>query len=108
MNSRKIFSRGFTLIELVIVIVILGILAASAAPKFIDLQTDARIATLKGIESSIKSALQLVKTKAIVKVKIKLMGKFALTEVLLIAVVLKILSQYQQDTHLCAAEVIQI
>lgn len=31
MNSRKIFSRGFTLIELVIVIVILGILAASAA-----------------------------------------------------------------------------
>lgn len=71
MNSRKIFSRGFTLIELVIVIVILGILAASAAPKFIDLQTDARIATLKGIESSIKSALQLVKTKAIVKGKEK-------------------------------------
>ena len=36
-----------------------------------DLQTDARIATLKGIESSIKSALQLVKTKAIVKGKEK-------------------------------------
>ena len=42
MNSRKIFSRGFTLIELVIVIVILGILAASAAPKFINLQSDAK------------------------------------------------------------------
>ena len=41
-------SAGFTLIELVIVIIILGILAVTAAPKFLNLQGDAREAPLKG------------------------------------------------------------
>lgn len=60
-------NQGFTLIELIVVIVILGVLAVTAAPKFIDLQTDARIATLNGIKASINSALNMVKAKAVIK-----------------------------------------
>ncbi|MGD6739217.1 type II secretion system protein [Photobacterium leiognathi subsp. mandapamensis] len=51
--------NGFTLIELVVVIVILGILAVVAAPKFMNLQVDARNASLKGLEGSLKSALSV-------------------------------------------------
>lgn len=51
--------RGFTLIELVIVIVILGILAAVAIPKYEDMQEQARSATLKGQVGSIRSAVAI-------------------------------------------------
>ena len=56
-------SKGFTLIELVIVIVILGILAATAAPKFANLQKEARAAAVKGLEGSIKAAANIVRGK---------------------------------------------
>ncbi len=59
MVSNRGSDRGFTLIELVIVIVILGILAAVAIPKYEDLQEQARSATLKGQIGSIRSAIAI-------------------------------------------------
>ncbi|PMG77916.1 hypothetical protein BCU84_09475 [Shewanella sp. 10N.286.51.B7] len=56
--------QGFTLIELVVVIIILGILAVTAAPKFINLQGDARVSTLQGAKAAIQSANSLVYSKA--------------------------------------------
>jgi|TARA_B110000438_G_scaffold303786_1_gene367368 MSHA pilin protein MshA len=58
--------KGFTLIELVVVIVILGILAATAAPKFIDLTGDARRSVMEGVQGSINSAVNLAHAKALV------------------------------------------
>jgi MSHA pilin protein MshA len=54
-------SRGFTLIELVVVITILGILAAFAVPKFVALDSQARTATISGLAGSVKSAAALAR-----------------------------------------------
>jgi len=51
--------KGFTLIELVMIIVILGILAAVAIPKYIDLQSSAEESAIKGIYGNVQSAYMI-------------------------------------------------
>lgn len=60
---------GFTLIELVVVIVILGILAVTAAPRFLNLQGDARKASLQGLKGAMDGAAGIVYGKAAVEGK---------------------------------------
>ena len=66
MKKSLLKTSGFTLIELIVVIVILGIMAAIAGPKFVNLQSDARISVIKGVEGSLRSAATLVYSKALI------------------------------------------
>ena len=58
-TSRIRDQRGFTLIEIIMVIVLLGIIAAIAIPKYIDLRTDAADATTSGIVGAIVSSASI-------------------------------------------------
>lgn len=70
----KTGNKGFTLIELVMVIVILAILAAVAIPRFIDLQSDARVSTAKGIGGAISGASNILHSQFILRTTNYILG----------------------------------
>ena len=59
--------RGFTLIELILIIVVLGIMAALAIPKFLDMRADAKKAAVQGALGGVRSAVANYKSNQIVK-----------------------------------------
>jgi MSHA pilin protein MshA len=67
MNHANAKQAGFTLVELVIVILILGILSAVALPRFVNLGRDARIAKAEAIYGAARAGAQIVRSTAVVR-----------------------------------------
>src|SRR5690554_5829287 len=63
----KTQQKGFALIELIIVIVVLGILAVTAAPQFFNFSTDARKSAIQGLAGAVNSARDIVHGKALIE-----------------------------------------
>lgn len=59
--------NGFTLIELIVVIALLGVLSAVALPRLLDLQQSARVASINSIAGSMESAIAQVRSKAFIE-----------------------------------------
>ena len=60
---KKGFRSAFTMIELIFVIIILGILAVTALPKFVGIQDDARIAAEQGVVGAVRGGITLAHSK---------------------------------------------
>lgn len=65
LKIRQAYS-GFTLVELIAVIVILGIVGAVALPRFVNLGSNARISAIQGLAGAVRSAVSLVKAQTVV------------------------------------------
>ena len=65
--KRTNMRNGFTMIELIFVIVVLGILAAVAMPKFVNVQDDAKVSSEKSTIGAVRSAIGMLHGKAIIK-----------------------------------------
>ncbi|GAM64022.1 MSHA pilin protein mshA [Vibrio ishigakensis] len=59
--------KGFTLIELVVVIVLLGVIAVVAAPRYLDFRVDGKIAVMNNFASALRSGVDLVHAKAVIQ-----------------------------------------